>query len=148
MCIACGPLMDALNANLAKTSRRLFLKGGGAALAAGFAGGVGSFMCGDADAETATGDTLYSGGAVLTMTDAMPTAEAVLVRAGRIVSVGKLADVEVAAEAPVTKVDLAGRALLPGFFDPHAHVVMIGLQALSANLLPAPDGEGNDIAAI
>jgi hypothetical protein len=32
--------------------------------------------------------------------------------------------------------------------DPHGHVLGVGLQALSANLLPPPDGEGNDIAAL
>jgi predicted amidohydrolase YtcJ len=146
MCIACGPLMNALNAGLSQTSRRYFLKGGVAALAAG--GAINSFVCSAAEAETATGDRLYSGGAVLTMADASPLAEAVLVRDGRIVAVGKLSDVQAQAKAPVTTVDLAGRALLPGFFDPHAHVVMIGLQALAANLLPPPDGEGNEIAAI
>ena len=82
------------------------------------------------------------------MSDAKPQAEAVLVRAGRIVAVGARADVEKQGQAPVTTVDLAGKAMLPGFFDPHGHVVMVGLQALSANLLPAPDGEGNDIPAL
>jgi predicted amidohydrolase YtcJ len=44
--------------------------------------------------------------------------------------------------------DLDGRALLPGFVDSHGHVVMGGLQALSANLLPPPDGPGADIASL
>jgi len=45
-------------------------------------------------------------------------------------------------------VDLQGRTLVPGFIDSHGHVSGVGLQALSANLLPAPDGEGNSIPAL
>jgi predicted amidohydrolase YtcJ len=44
--------------------------------------------------------------------------------------------------------DLRGRAMLPGFVDSHGHVVMGGLQALSANLLAPPDGEVTDIASL
>ncbi|RYE85572.1 MAG: amidohydrolase, partial [Hyphomicrobiales bacterium] len=145
MCIACGPLMNAIRETMAAPSRRSFLKGSGAALTAGFAS---RFSCTEVLAQTETGDTVYAGGPILTMTDAAPIAEAVLVRAGRIVAVGKRSEVEKQAKAPFTTVDLAGKALLPGFFDPHGHVVMIGLQSLSANMLPAPDGEGNDIAAL
>ncbi|MCA1791875.1 MAG: amidohydrolase family protein [Thioalkalivibrio sp.] len=45
-------------------------------------------------------------------------------------------------------IDLDGRALIPGFVDAHGHVFAVGLQALSANMLPAPDGPGNDIATL
>jgi predicted amidohydrolase YtcJ len=149
MCVACGPLMDAINSNFIKPSRRLFLKGSSAtAIAAGFGASINGLICSEVMAQSELGDTLYSGGPIITITDANPTAEAVLVRAGRIVAVGEKSDLEKQAKAPLKTVDLAGKALLPGFFDPHGHVVMIGLQALSANLLPAPDGEGNDIGAI
>ena len=33
--------------------------------------------------------------------------------------------------------------MLPGFIDGHGHVFNVGLQAVSANLLPAPAGDGN-----
>ena len=32
--------------------------------------------------------------------------------------------------------------------DSHGHAYLIGIQAASANLLPPPDGEGKDIAAL
>jgi predicted amidohydrolase YtcJ len=38
--------------------------------------------------------------------------------------------------------------MVPGFIDPHGHIVLGGLQALSANMLPAPDGPGNSIPAL
>ncbi|WP_050905792.1 amidohydrolase, partial [Vibrio campbellii] len=48
-------------------------------------------------------------------------------------------------------VDLKGKALLPGFIDPHSHVYGVGLQAMVANVLPSPDGQADtvdDIVAI
>ena len=44
--------------------------------------------------------------------------------------------------------DLKGRTLVPGFVDAHGHVVVGGLQALSANLLAPPDGKVRDIASL
>jgi predicted amidohydrolase YtcJ len=93
-------------------------------------------------------DTLYLGGPILTMVDARPEAEALLVRDGRIVAVGARAEVEAQAGARVRRVDLAGRVLVPGFVDSHGHASMVGLQAVSANLLPPPDGEGRSIGEL
>ena len=93
-------------------------------------------------------DTIYSGGPILTIDDTQPTAEAVAVRDGRILAVGALSDVT-AHQGDITEVfDLAGRTMIPGFVDSHGHVVMGGLQALSANLLAPPDGEVTDIASL
>jgi predicted amidohydrolase YtcJ len=146
MCFACGPIGRAVFSGL---TRRAFLSGSGVALgAASLAGSGGPFSCDAANAATETGDTLYVGGPILTMTDATPMAEAVLVRGGRIAAVGARAGVEKQARGPVLTVDLKGAAMLPGFFDPHGHVVMVGLQTLAANLLPPPDGNGKSIAAL
>ena len=93
-------------------------------------------------------DTLYLGGPILTMTDEHPEAEALLVRDGRIVAVGARAEVEAQAGERVRRVDLAGRTLVPGFVDSHGHASMVGLQAVSANLLPPPDGEGRSLAEL
>jgi hypothetical protein len=127
--------------------------GGTARLTAGAIAGFGSlFACAAVaqPAATAAGpaDLIYSGGPILTINDAAPTAEAVAVRAGRILAVGTRAHVE-ATRGPGTRmVNLEGRTMLPGFVDPHGHVAMVGLQAVGANLLAAPDGEGNDIPAL
>ena len=45
-------------------------------------------------------------------------------------------------------VDLQGRTLIPGFVDPHSHIGGVGLQAISANLLPPPDGPNASIAQL
>lgn len=93
-------------------------------------------------------DRVYVGGVILTMEDAQPRAEALAIRNGRILAVGPRADVMRHAGDRTEVVDLAGRALLPGFVDSHGHVVGGGLQASSANLLAPPDGEVKDIASL
>ena len=93
-------------------------------------------------------DTIYRGGPILTIDDAAPRVEAVAVKDGRIIAAGAGADV-MAHEGEGTAIfELDGRAMLPGFVDSHGHVVMGGLQALSANLLAPPDGAVTDIAGL
>jgi len=99
-------------------------------------------------AAQAPADRIWSGGTILTMNDAAMRAEAVAERGGRIVAVGTQAEV-MELRGPETRVtDLGGRTLLPGFVDAHGHVVMGGLQAMTANLLSPPDGEVRDIASL
>ena len=95
-----------------------------------------------------TADIIYSGGPILTMNDADPRVDAVAVKGGRIIAAGSETDV-MALKGPNSKIiDLGGRAMLPGFVDAHGHVMIGGVQAMGANMLPAPDGPCNDIAAI
>ena len=125
------------------TSRRTLLAGAGALAGA-------SLVRGRSMAQTArdASAAVFTGGPILTIDDAMPTAEAVAVRNGVIVAVGSLDAARAAAGRGARTVNLDGRTLLPGFFDPHGHVAMVGLQARYANLLPAPDGQGDDIPAL
>jgi predicted amidohydrolase YtcJ len=99
-------------------------------------------------ASSETADQIWSGGTILTMNDAAPRAAAVAEKDGRIVAVGSEAEV-MALKGPATRmIELGGRTLLPGFVDAHGHMMMGGLQALSANLLAPPDGEVRDIASL
>src|SRR5512137_1287790 len=86
-------------------------------------------------------DLIITGGPILTMEGAEPTtAEAIAVDDGRIVFVGAKADaLKLKGDGTVVK-DLAGKTLMPGFIDGHAHVMQFGAQAVGANLLAAPDG--------
>jgi len=93
-------------------------------------------------------DTIYLGGPILTMTDDAPVVEALAVREGRIVAVGERATIEPMRSPSTRVIDLGGETLLPGFVDSHGHLMGVGFQSLTANLLAAPDGEGNDIAAL
>ena len=89
-------------------------------------------------------DLIITGGPILTMEGAAPTtAEAVVVDDGRIVFVGSKADaLKRKGDGTVVK-DLAGKTLMPGFIDGHAHAMQFGAQAVGANLLAPPDGTVN-----
>ena len=93
-------------------------------------------------------DRIYLGGPIVTMNDTAPSAEAVAVKEGRILAVGPLSDLSAHQGEETETFDLERRAMLPGFIDSHGHVVMGGLQALSANLLAPPDGDVIDIASL
>jgi predicted amidohydrolase YtcJ len=121
--------------------RRTVLRHGG--IAAGIVALGGRAMAGEAEPAT-----LFHGGTILTMEDTAPSVEAIAVRNGLIVAAGTLDAATAAAGRGARRFDLQGRTLLPGFFDPHGHVSMVGLQARYANLLPAPDGEGDTIPAL
>jgi predicted amidohydrolase YtcJ len=67
------------------------------------------------------GDLALVGAKAITMDPARPSAEAVLIRGGRIALVGTRAEVEDAAgDAP--RVECEGRTLVPGFVDGHTHL--------------------------
>ncbi|MFM7348513.1 MAG: amidohydrolase [Erythrobacter sp.] len=93
-------------------------------------------------------DRIWIGGPIITMEDSQMRAEAVAEDDGRIVAVGTRAEVMKLKGPKTEMIDLKGRTMLPGFVDAHGHVVLGGLQALSANLLAPPDGKVRDIASL
>jgi predicted amidohydrolase YtcJ len=100
-----------------------------------------------ADAGAGAGaDLIITGGPILTMEGSEPaTAEAIVVDDGRIVFVGSKVDaLKRKGDGTVVK-DLAGKTLMPGFIDGHAHAMQFGAQAVGANLLAPPDGNVNTI---
>lgn len=104
--------------------------------------------CAEDSESVVVADTVYRGGPILTMDDERPRADAIAVRDGRILAVGTAAAVTPHIGDGTEVVDLEGRTLLPGFVDSHGHAQMVGFQAMAANLLPPPDGDGSDIAAL
>ena len=85
-------------------------------------------------APAAAQNMLISGGTIYTGVDAAPTAEAVLVREGRIAWVGALSDLPADTPADTPVIDLKGATLFPGFTDGHAHLDGIGWRELTLNL--------------
>lgn len=67
--------------------------------------------------------TLYRGGTILTVDADFSEAEAIAIRGNQILSVGNEAVVRAAAGDNVSVVDLDGKVMLPGFIDPHSHVI-------------------------
>jgi predicted amidohydrolase YtcJ len=94
-------------------------------------------------------DTIYTGGDIVTMDDARPTADAVAVTGGRIAAVGDADDILGDLRGPGTLVvDLGGKALLPGFLDPHSHYLNSLTVANQVNVFAPPAGPGSDVEAI
>jgi len=94
-------------------------------------------------------DTIYYGGDIVTINDAQPSAEALAVKDGKILAVGARADIENTLKGKSTHmVDLAGKALLPGFLDAHSHYFNALSLAGQVSLYPPPAGPGKDVPAI
>ena len=93
--------------------------------------------------------TVYYGGDILTMEGDSPQyVEAVVIRDGKIEFTGASDQAMEMAGAGHKMVNLEGATMLPGFIDAHGHLMNAGFQALSANLLPPPDGEGANIESL
>ncbi|MEM1403414.1 MAG: amidohydrolase [Pseudomonadota bacterium] len=93
-------------------------------------------------------DVIFHGGPIITLDADDQIAQAIAVEDGRIVAVGDFKSISALATDETDHIDLEGKPLLPGFVDSHSHAGFLGLQAMAANLLPAPDGRGNSVAAI
>lgn len=67
-------------------------------------------------------EVIFTGGNIITVNDAAPTAQAVLVQDGVIAAVGDLADIQAKAGDADT-IDLDGKTMVPGLIEPHTHAV-------------------------
>ena len=59
-------------------------------------------------------DLIYTGGDIITLNDAQPTAEAIAIKDGKIIMVGNMADIEKHKGNSTQIVNLNGQTLLPG----------------------------------
>jgi len=106
--------------DFSKVSRRGFLKGSAAtaSLAALLPSCSGEKEQGKKEAAT-----VFTGGTVLIVDEKFSEAQAVAIRGNRILAVGSDEEVRKAAGEGAEVVDLKGKTVLPGFVDPHSHVV-------------------------
>jgi len=74
-------------------------------------------------------DLVLHGGPVLTLDRGGRIADAVAVRGGRVAAVGEARALLAAAPPAARRIDLRGRAVLPGFVDAHPHVDREGLRS-------------------
>ena len=90
---------------------------------------------------TEAADRIFVNGEVHTLADpddgGDAVREAVAVRDGEIVRVGRTHDVELLAGVATDVVDLDGRVLLPGFVDAHTHLTTVGRYLVHADLSAA-----------
>ncbi|MFM8408834.1 MAG: hypothetical protein ACKOCT_01030, partial [Alphaproteobacteria bacterium] len=73
-------------------------------------------------------DTIFHGGTIVTVDEKQPEVEALAVKDGRIVAVGKDSEVLAVRRGPSTRVvDLRGHTLMPGFVEPHVHISLTAM---------------------
>ena len=79
-------------------------------------------------------DLVFKNGNVYTASNKTPQAEAVAVKADRIVFVGSNADAQKYVGPNTRVVDLKGNTVLPGFTDSHQHLSGVGQREMTLNL--------------
>ncbi|CAA2105170.1 amidohydrolase [Variovorax paradoxus] len=82
-------------------------------------------------------ELIFENGQVLTMVPGAPPAQAVALAQGRVLATGSNAGVARTRGPGTQVVDLAGRTLVPGLIDAHAHMEREGLKTLRPSLAHA-----------
>ena len=85
-------------------------------------------------------DRIYYSGDIVTINDALASAEALAIKGDTILAVGTLEEVSVFKGAGTKMVDLNGKTVLPGLIDPHSHVAITAAKLWGANASPPPVG--------
>lgn len=93
-------------------------------------------------------DRIFIGSSILTMDDSRQDVEAVAVREGRITAVGSRREVMRLRGRDTRVTRLGHHALIPGFFQAHAHFAFIARKTAFVSLDPPPVGDTASIAAI
>jgi predicted amidohydrolase YtcJ len=81
-----------------------------------------------------TADIVFKNGNVYTANDKAPQAQAIAIKADRIVFVGTNAAAQRFVGSNTRVVDLQGKTVLPGFTDSHQHLSGVGLREMTLNL--------------
>lgn len=79
-------------------------------------------------------DLVLTGGKVITLDDRSSIADSIAVTADRLTAIGSREEVEACVAPWTRRIDLAGRAVLPGFIDAHAHMDREGLKEVFPSL--------------
>ena len=85
-------------------------------------------------------NSIYINGQIISVNDNIGTVEAIAVKDGNIIALGSNSDIRKYQGETTKLINLQGKTMLPGFVDAHSHLSGVAIQAVSANLLPAPDG--------
>ncbi len=103
---------------LYRASRRQVLAGAALSLASP------RFVCAAVPKPSTAPDTIILGATIRTMNPSAPVAEAIALKAGRIMALGKRGDIAAMKGTDTQVIDANGATILPGFIDPHVHIVM------------------------
>ncbi len=81
-----------------------------------------------------TADVVFKNGNIYTVNERHPRAEAIAVKAGRIIFVGSNKDVKAFEGNRARVVDLKGNTVVPGLTDSHYHLSGVGAREMNLNL--------------
>src|SRR5436190_1728564 len=84
------------------------------------------------NAETA--DVVFENGNIYTVNERQPHAEAIAVKAGRIIFVGSNKDAKAYKGRTTRIIDLHGNTVVPGMTDSHYHLAGVGAREMNLNL--------------
>ena len=84
---------------------------------------------------------IYFNGDIITVNDKEPTVDAVLVENGKIVKIGLKEEILKLKNKDTELVDLDGKTMLPGFIDPHSHIIAVAQTLMIVNLSDANSKE-------
>lgn len=143
-------LVDMIENAGMELTRRDFVKGAAATagmLAVGTPASAGSSGKKAAQGD-ATADIIYHGGPILTLVKDDDRVEALAVKEGKIMAAGSKKEVMASKGEKTKMVDLSGTCLMPGFVDPHSHIVLQSVKFTTANLDPKPIGKVGSISDI
>ena len=77
-------------------------------------------------AQRPTADLILSNGKIITVDDRFTIAQAIAIKASRIIAVGSNQEIARFAGAGTKKIDLKGRSVIPGLIDNHMHLLRAG----------------------
>jgi predicted amidohydrolase YtcJ len=80
-------------------------------------------------------DLILRDGRIVTLDAKVPEAQALAVRAGRIVACGSNADIDAYRGARTRVLELGGRLAIPGFIESHAHFASLGRSLMNVDLM-------------
>lgn len=97
--------------------------------------------CGGAPELAEQADTIFFNADIYTVDTLNPTAEAIALKGGRILAVGKEADVMAYRGDSTVMEDLNGQFLMPGFIEGHGHFSGLGYSLINLNFLNSKSWE-------
>jgi predicted amidohydrolase YtcJ len=84
-------------------------------------------------------DVIFDNGTIITLEESLPLAEAIALRNGLIQAVGLSKEVLALRGSRTIVIDLQGKTLMPGFVDPHTHILNDAEAHLGLDLEEAQD---------
>jgi predicted amidohydrolase YtcJ len=93
-----------------------------------------AFVVSSVAAQPARADIVFKNGNIYTVSDTRPKAQAVAIRADRIIFVGSNVGVQRYVGPKTRVIDLKGKTVVPGMTDAHHHLFGVGFREITLNL--------------